>query len=437
MRSRLSGIASFCALLVPALVIYGPLFTTRPFEGDILYILSWADTVQPADLLRVDPLAYPEWRPLAYGTVWLQYRWATIDYLWTYYLVNVLLWTTCGWLVYRIVHVLSGSAPAGFVAAAIVLTSTQPISTLVLIEERQSSLACLFGLAACLVVTSAGSSRFTRFEWVSVSLLLLASALSKEYGLAFTGALAVYALYDRLWPLAAAAITAGGTYAGLRIGFAGGATAPFCEEQGYFLAARHVCFDRFDVPAITQAAYNIVATGLGSLLPGLFSDDGQISISPRWLMTSAILLALALLGWAKGRRPVRIGVLVVCFNTLLSFLLYRSRNHVAAICAVAVATGVGLPIAAVALRKFTPSPLVRAMAIVTLVSILSMRAIVTRRLIADRVERSSHPDVCGPDSPDLDRAFVRRVWRKYNMPLPECLTSRTGASRANRMIEEV
>jgi hypothetical protein len=33
---------------------------------------------------------------------------------------------------------------------------------------------------------------------------------------------------------------------------------------------------------------------------------------------------------------------------------------------------------------------------------------------------SSRPDACGPDIPDLDRAFMQRVWQQYNLTLPEC-----------------
>ena len=84
------------------------------------------------------------------------------------------------------------------------------MSSLVLIEERQSSLACLFGLAAWLTIARAGNDRLTPAASAGVSLLLLASILSKEYGLAFAGATAAYAIGERRRNLAAAAVAAVG-----------------------------------------------------------------------------------------------------------------------------------------------------------------------------------------------------------------------------------
>ena len=170
--------------------------------------------------------------------------------------------------------------------------------------------------------------------------------------------------------------------------------APYCEQHGYFFERRDVCFDRLDAATSTQAVYNIVATALGSLLPGLFSEDGVISISLRWLMASMLLLPIAVLGWAKGPKAVRIGVLVIAFNTILSVMLYRSRNHAVSLCAVSIAVGVGLPGVRTLLRRVAPSPLVGAMAIVLLLSILSARTVVTRNALAHIVETSSRPDAC-------------------------------------------
>jgi hypothetical protein len=415
-----SPVASFAVLLALVLLTCWPVFGIRPFDGTNLYILSWADGARAGDLLRGDPGVYPEWRPLSYATVWLQYRWAAIDWIWTYYALNLLLWTACGWVTCRIVSALSGSVVAGLAAAAIAITSTQMVGSLVLIMERQSFLACLFGLCAWLVLAGLDDRQLTPVERVAVSLLLAASALSKEYGLAFVAATIAYSWHHRSRDLAVAGMAAAGIYAALRATYAGGAIAPFCDENGFFFGARDVCFDRLDAVTASQTVYNVLATGVGSLLPGLFFEDGRISVSPRWLLVSCVLLGLALIGWVKGPRAGRMGLWVIGFNTLLNFGVFRSRNHLAALCAVAIAAGVGLPIAADALRGITASRPIRVAAVALVLSVLSMRALVIRQLVADRVVMSSRPDACGPDIPDLDRAFMQRVWQQYNLTLPEC-----------------
>ena len=201
---------------------------------------------------------------------------------------------------------------------------------------------------------------------------------------------------------------------------AGGAIAPYCEEHGFFFGVRGVCFDRLSGPAVSQALYNILATGISSFMPGLFFDDGTINVSPRWLVMSAVLLVIAAVGWARGPKMNRIGLLVVVFNAALSFLLYRSRNQVVAVCAMGVATGVGLPIAWSIVQRRHTSRLASVCVIGLLAAALATRATVLRRLVVDRVGWSKLPDACGPDIPHLDRAFMDRVWRLYNHELPEC-----------------
>jgi hypothetical protein len=227
-------------------------------------------------------------------------------------------------------------------------------------------------------------------------------------------------VWNRRTDLGSAAVTAAAVYAGLRIGLAGGALAPYCEEHGYFFGERGVCIDRLSALAASQVAYNVIATGVGTLLPGLLLDDGRIGISPRWLLMSTLLLPVAVVGWLKGPTPVRWTALVVGFTVLSSFMLYRSRNHMAALAAVSIAVGVGLPIAGDALRRKAPHGLIPSLAIAALVSIVATRTLVAHRLISDRVEQESQPDACDPDVPRIDRDFKQRLWQRYGLELPEC-----------------
>ena len=115
---------------------------------------------------------YPEWRPLSYATVWLQYRWVGTEHLWSYYLVNLVLWTGCGWIAHLIVRELASSTAAGIVAATLIFTSTQIVGSLVLIMERQTLMASLFGLAAWRGLVKAGDGALTPLQWCSIGLLL-------------------------------------------------------------------------------------------------------------------------------------------------------------------------------------------------------------------------------------------------------------------------
>ena len=415
-----SNIAAFGALALVVALIYSPVFGIPPFEGDNLYVLSWADRARPADLLAVDADIYPEWRPLSYATVWLQYRWAELHDVWSYYLVNAVLWALCGWLVFRLVHELTASIAPAIVSAAIVLTSPEIIDSMVLIVDRQTSLACLFGLAVWLMLVRIDRRPPTRLECVAVSALLAASAASKEYGLAFAGAVAVSALHARRRQLAMAALAAIAVYGGMRIVFAGGAVAPLCEDQGYFTTVREVCVGRLDPAGASQAVYNVIATAVGSVLPGVFAAFGQVAVSVRWLAMSVLVFLLAVWGWTKGPPPVRLGLLIIGFNALLSVALYRSRNQAAPLCAVAIAAGCGGQLALSALGRLAPSRLTQCLVGALLLTVVSVRGLVVRELVTNRAVVSSRPDACAQGVPRPDARFMQRVWQTYHLLLPEC-----------------
>ena len=420
------AIISCGVLLLLAYFVYGRVFEIRPFSGDNLRILFWADGAPASALLRGNPAVYPEWRPLAYTTVWLQYRWSQIGHLDVYYVVNLLVWTGCAWLVYHIVNRLAHSSAPALVAAAVVVTDQRAEVAVIGFLARASSMACLFGLIALLLVISARDQRLTRLKWIGLSLLLLASGLSKEYGLAFTGAVAVSALVERRRDIATAAVAAGVAYALLRIEFAGGATARYCEEMGYFFTLRDVCFDGVHAAVVKQATYNVVATGVGSILPGVFSTEGQVAIAPRWVAKSVVWLAVMAFGWWKGPTPTRMTLLVVVFNAALSFMLYRDRNHLVALCAFGIAVGVGLAAANAAAQTSARSRLIRGTAAALLLVLLAAQAIATRKIIAAEVADSVRLDPCEAlaDSRPLDPAFVRRIKAAYGMQNPDCAPGR-------------
>ena len=237
--------------------------------------------------------------------------------------------------------------------------------------------------------------------------------------MAFVGAVVCYGLTQRRRDLASTGIAAAAIYAASRLAFAGGALTSFCDENGYFFGARDVCFDGVNAVTVSQTAYNLTATAMASLLPGTFFDDGG-SIFRRAGWRSRLVFAVAVVGWRKGPAPARMGLFVIALNTLLNFGVYRSRNHLPALCAVAIAAGVGLPIVRAALRTRAGSMMTGMVGMATVLVLLSVRVSVTRELTFDRVELSSRPDACAPDIGYVDRAFTEKIWRKYTLTLPEC-----------------
>ena len=420
---------SFGALFALTYFVYGRVLEIRPLSGDNLYILAWADRAPATALFAGDPDFYPEWRPLPYSTVWLQYRWSNLHHVEIYYLINLLLWSACGWLVYRVVVRLGHSAAGGLLAAGILITDSQPVFAVSWIIERQSSMACIFGLLAMLIVLKPRERPLTRAEWGGASLLLLAAALSKEYGLAFAGAVAVFAIGEQRdrnlggRRTAATAIAAVVVYIALRAGFAPGAMTPLCEEMGYFFRLRRVCYQPLDATGISQVIYNIVSAGTDSVLHGLFTGDGQIRVAPSLLSFSVVWLALALIGWAKGDRQTRLTVLLLGFNAVLNFMLYRERNHLIGLCAFAVAAGVGMSIGSRMLRTRRWALVVAAL---VLPGLLVGQTIRTSRVVSSVVDQELHKDPCESltDIPHLDAEFVRRVKDKYDMTNPDCVGAR-------------
>jgi hypothetical protein len=231
------------------------------------------------------------------------------------------------------------------------------------------------------------------------------------------------ALCDRRRDAATAAIAAGVTYAVLRIGFAGGATAAYCDAEGYFFILRQVCFDGIHSMAATQAAYNVSAAAVSSVLPGLFSVWGQIGIDPRWVARSAIWLAVALIGWSKGPPPMRMTLLVVAFNAALSFMLFAYHDQVVALCGLGIALGVGLAIADAAVQTSARSRLLRGTFAAALLALLAQQAVATRALVSFEAADSRHRDPCVAlaDSRPLDLAFVTRLKTAYGLPNPDCV----------------
>jgi len=112
---------------------------------------------------------------------------------------------------------------------------------------------------------------------------------------------------------------------------------------------------------------------------------------------------------------------LIAFNALLNFMVYLERNQLVALCAVGIASGVGLKIADDWMRTRRSQRLMRGLTAATLVCLLMTQASHSRRAMASAVEALLREDPCHAAAAfQIDPAFVRRVKSRYGMNDPEC-----------------
>lgn len=418
--------AILAAFLAVAWLIYAPIFGVAPIGGDNFYVLSWVDRAPASSLLAVDPAIYPEWRPLAYLTIWVQYALVGFDRVADYYVVNIALWALAAWLVYRIVLAFTASDLAAVASGLFVLVDVRAVPPVAWIVGRQGTMACVFGLLAVWLVVRAGASRLGIRDRVAIGVLLAASALSKEYGLAFAGALVLHALLERRFDVLRPAVVAVAAYGALRLTLAGGALAPYCQDMGFFFTLRHNrCLDGVDGASIAQMTYNVAATAVGSTLRGLLDSDGRIGLARLSVLMSAAWLCAVVAGWVRHRRASRLGLSILLANAALSVLLYQPRNQVVAICGIGIAAGLGLAAAQSMPRSRRAAMWAHGALATAAAGLLSLQAVRTHTEVVSEVDRLMHKDPCAQvaEHPEL-RDFVDRLDDRYAVPRCGPVTAR-------------
>ena len=319
----------------------------------------------------------------------------------------------------------SRSVTSSRIAAAIVsgllVTDVRAITAVTNIIERQTTLATMFGLGAIWVVAGDSTRRLGTGKCVAIGLLCLASALSKEYGLAFAAGLFLYGLLERRRDLPLAAAAGVAVYVAARLTFAHGATAVYCEYMGYFSEVRKVCYDGVTTTGLAQMTNNVVATGVGTMLPGLLTADGQIAVAPMRVLLSGVLLGVAALGWRSGPRELRLAALIILANTMLNFMIYTGRNQLAAVCVLALILGSGFAALDRMLRQRSFTAL-RLAAVAVFATVVGVQAFRTRVETSQQVD-----DILGLDpcveitrTEQHDPAFIRALKGKLHMSDPDC-----------------
>jgi hypothetical protein len=414
-RNRLD-IGAALLLAGMAIALFAPVLSMRPLEADNVYALAWVHSAPLGAVFIGDAAILPEWRPLPYATLWVMHHLLGLNGMTVHFIVNLAIWIACAWLVYGLVRDVSGSVAAGLIASLFLLSDTRVTWTLTSIIDRQMSLACLFGLLAWrLVIRSPHPPRRARVA--GIALLLIASALSKEYGLAF--AVAVLASGLRQRPFAYAALSAIAMYVVLRLSATGFSAGSYCEVQAFFLEARPVCMTTASPQSLSQAAYNVGATLTNFIVQGFFSDHGLLVFARRRVLISVFVLAAVALALARGDRRVRMLVWIPVATAALNFPIYADRNQLAGACAVAILVGAGIAAGGSMVRTAGS----RRVAAAVIVALLFLQAADTRRVVADEAADVSNDEPC--DTEHFGRVFVREfiaiVKTHYGLDDPQCL----------------
>jgi hypothetical protein len=93
---------------------------------------------------------------------------------------------------------------------------------------------------------------------------------------------------------------------------------------------------------------------------------------------------------------------------------------VVVVCALGIAVGTGWAVVMRHLSDLARPPWVKTAAIVLMLAALTVRASVTRRLVAERVRQSSVSNPCALGVPSPDREFLRALINRFDPSSPAC-----------------
>ena len=375
---RVPHLIAIAALSVLAAFIAWPAFgfppSLPPFGPDNVFALELGTYADPGIFFSS---AEQVWRPLTYSSLWAQYQISGLD-LGAFFGVNIVLWIACAAVVYALVYAHTHLVLAAAAAAFITLTDDRMFSPLVLIIERQSALAAIFGLMALLVAHQcARRERRGRGYLAAVFVLLFLAAISKEFGLAFAFGVAAIGLLNRRRDVLAVgfgALIAYGVVRGLIGGFVfgGGVEASdgfketssdtgLCETMGYGANPRDICYGELTtLEELAQFAWNVGASFVAIFVPTVISSTGYL-LAPDFLATTlggpddyagflvaslilpSVVTGLAVVAFLKRPATTLPLLVVIVANALLCFQYYRPRLVIVGMVALHVAAGIGIP----------------------------------------------------------------------------------------------
>jgi hypothetical protein len=415
---RLHGLAVGGILLVAAGVFGGAIFV-HPLDADNLVALSVGVRHNPADYFTGGAHSFyrPAYRPFAELTLWIQDHAVGLEPH-SYFAVNIVIWALAALAVYAFVVLAVGSRALGAAAALATLLDARGILAILWILERQSSLALLLGMTAMLLVLVPPR----RSVWVAIGVLLLCSALAKEFGLAFAVAVPLFAwLQRRPWrPGVLAGATAIVAYAILRGAVASGATARFCDTMGYGRSTHEVCYGNYaSLDHVAQKLWNVFASLVGTFFPSLFDSFGTlVTPSARSLVVPAIVAALALLGaWTRPRWALPLLALVV-LNAVLNFVLYRTRNQLIGFAGLYASAAIGLGWLWLRVQARRYAAVIAGVAGLLVVAWLAQQAVLRPRTVQSFQEVAARSNPCDARrrfKTEIKQSVVDSLKRRYGV----------------------
>jgi hypothetical protein len=365
------------ALGVVAVLIAWPAFgfppSIPPFGPDNVFALELSTQSDPTVFFSS---AEQVWRPVTYSTLWAQYQVSGLD-ISAFFSVNIVLWILCAALVYVLVYTHTQLVLAAAAAAFFTLTDERMFPPLILIIERQSLLACIFGLLALLAAHRClRDARHDRGLLAAIFVLLLLAGMSKEFGLAFAFGVAAIGLLNRRREVLAVAFGAFIAYWAFRglaggLNFGSGVSATdglkeastdtgLCETMGFGANPHDVCYGNLTaLEQLAQFTWNVGASFVGIFFPPVISADGYL-VAPDFLASTLggpddyngfavaslivplVVTGLAVVAWLKRPAAALPLLAVIVANAALCFQYYRPRLVIVGMVALHIAAGIGI-----------------------------------------------------------------------------------------------
>jgi len=271
-----------------------------------------------------------------------------------FFTINLVLLILVAILMYDIIYRVTGELLPALLGTLFLITDWHIVQTIYVIGEAQITLAALFGLSALWLVWFVDDRR--KFKPVIVFVLILASTLSKEFGLAFALAIFIFAVFKKgaNWK----------TYAGLSIGvvitflilrFLVVPDSPLGRDYSSFLnMLKWFLFN--STSGFIYTFINLFRPASDGDLPTL--DTLRYSTMESWLMVifQIIPIVIFFILGIKNKENQRITIpllFLLIGNSLLFFFNYAFRFHFLGKIGMYAVVGFGID---TLLKKWSPRP---------------------------------------------------------------------------------
>lgn len=435
------------ALILIAAGLFSYFQDYRPFAPDDLFGLSFGRIENPLSFFTGKWSQFlPAYRPISMVSLWVQYQLVGVEPI-SYFLFNIFVWFGCILVLYFLVYHFTHSQLSSFIAAFFMMVDIRTTTLLVWIIERQNPLVVLFGSLGLLLFIKSTQKGVNRvlISSIFVYIFLLLSALSKEFGLTFTGAIVVFSILRNMESLKRSIIIAllvGITYFGLRFIIAGNSpNLEYCEEIGFLGQAQEICYEDLETAErLKHYIWNTGATFLGTFAPKLFSDVGSwvgLNLDPDvnlnhglytsfpGLVFSLVLLCVISYSFINHPRLALVFLFVIAFNSLLNFPIYRDRNQLVGLFGLYVLFGLGFQeIGSLVFWKQRTTLVM--IAWIALLYLGGYKAMHLAHTVKQYTYFYNHTDPCEvitfpPYTEIVDIEIVEQLKVKYGMDNPRCL----------------